>query len=91
MLRYIEANAKRASLVSRAEDWEWSSLRERMNGDRDLLSHSPLPFWLPEGWVEIVNAPLDEIERDNYHVLTQRISLTPLRKLWLAWKTYVRG
>jgi phytoene synthase len=34
---------------------------------------------------------LNEIERDNYHVLTQRISLTPLRKLWLAWKTYVRG
>ena len=34
---------------------------------------------------------LDEIERDNFHVLTQRISLTPLRKLWLAWKTYARG
>jgi phytoene synthase len=34
---------------------------------------------------------LEEIERDNYHVLTQRISLTPLRKLWLAWKTYVRN
>jgi len=34
---------------------------------------------------------LDEIARDNYHVLTQRISLTPLRKLWLAWKTYVRN
>ena len=34
---------------------------------------------------------LDEIARDNYHVLTQRISLTPLRKLWLAWKTYVRS
>ena len=34
---------------------------------------------------------LDEIERDRYQVLTQRISLTPLRKLWLAWKTYVRG
>ena len=34
---------------------------------------------------------LDEIERDNFHVLTQRISLTPLRKLWLAWKTYIRG
>ncbi len=33
---------------------------------------------------------LDEITRDNYHVLNQRISLTPLRKLWLAWKTYVR-
>ena len=34
---------------------------------------------------------LDEIERDGFHVLTQRISLTPLRKLWLAWKTYVRA
>ena len=34
---------------------------------------------------------LTEIERDGYHVLNQRIALTPIRKLWLAWKTYVRG
>lgn len=34
---------------------------------------------------------LDEIARDGYHVLNQKISLTPLRKLWLAWKTYVKG
>ncbi|CUI03023.1 Phytoene synthase [Janthinobacterium sp. CG23_2] len=39
----------------------------------------------------IYRTVLDEIERDNFHVLTQRISLTPLRKLWLAWKTYIRG
>jgi phytoene synthase len=39
----------------------------------------------------IYHTLLDEIERDHFHVLTQRISLTPLRKLWLAWKTYVRG
>ncbi|HEY0490239.1 MAG TPA: presqualene diphosphate synthase HpnD [Telluria sp.] len=39
----------------------------------------------------IYRTVLDEIERDNYHVLNQRISLTPIRKLWLAWKTYVRG
>jgi phytoene synthase len=39
----------------------------------------------------IYRTVLGEIERDGYHVLTQRISLTPLRKLWLAWKTYVRG
>jgi len=24
-------------------------------------------------------------------VLTQRTDLTPLRKLWLAWKTQIRG
>ncbi|MGE5622253.1 MAG: presqualene diphosphate synthase HpnD [Bacillota bacterium] len=34
---------------------------------------------------------LDEIERDGFHVLNQKISLTPIRKLWLAWKTYIRG
>jgi 15-cis-phytoene synthase len=39
----------------------------------------------------IYRALLSEIERDGFHVLTQKISLTPIRKLWLAWKTYVRG
>lgn len=39
----------------------------------------------------IYRALLDEIQRDGFHVLNQKISLTPIRKLWLAWKTYVRG
>ncbi|EXI88804.1 MAG: Dehydrosqualene synthase [Candidatus Accumulibacter regalis] len=34
---------------------------------------------------------LDEIKRDGYQVLTQRTSLTPIRKLWIAWRTWVRG
>ena len=34
---------------------------------------------------------LQEIERDNFQVLHQRISLTPLRKLWLAWKVQALG
>ena len=34
---------------------------------------------------------LDEIERDGYRVLTQRIALTPVRKLWIAWKTWMRA
>nr|WP_217344740.1 presqualene diphosphate synthase HpnD [Noviherbaspirillum sp. L7-7A]MBV0878919.1 presqualene diphosphate synthase HpnD [Noviherbaspirillum sp. L7-7A] len=34
---------------------------------------------------------LTEIEADRFHVLEHKISLTPIRKLWLAWKTYVRG
>ena len=32
---------------------------------------------------------LGEIERDGFKVLTQRTSLTPLRKFWLAWRTWV--
>jgi phytoene synthase len=36
----------------------------------------------------IYQATLAEIVRDNYRVLDQRISLPPLRKLWLAAKTW---
>ena len=30
---------------------------------------------------------LDEIAEDGYRVLEHRIHLTPLRKLWIAWRT----
>ncbi|MCM2309327.1 MAG: presqualene diphosphate synthase HpnD [Sulfuritalea sp.] len=36
----------------------------------------------------IYRATLDEIVRDSFRVLDQRISLPPLRKLWLAGKTW---
>ena len=39
----------------------------------------------------IYSALLDEIERDGYRVLDRRIALTPLRKLWIAWRTWVTG
>jgi phytoene synthase len=34
---------------------------------------------------------LAEIRADGSQVLTQRISLTPIRKLWIAWKTWIKG
>ncbi len=34
---------------------------------------------------------LREIEADGFQVLRQRIALTPLRKLWLAWKMQALG
>lgn len=36
----------------------------------------------------IYRALLKEIRRDGFQVLHQRTSLTPIRKLWLAWKTW---
>lgn len=30
---------------------------------------------------------LDEIKSDGYRVLTHRVALTPVRKLWIAWRT----
>jgi phytoene synthase len=32
---------------------------------------------------------LDEIRRDGCRVLTRRTSLTPVRKLWIAWRTWL--
>jgi phytoene synthase len=37
----------------------------------------------------IYRALLDEIQSDGFHVLTARTSLTPLRKFWIAWKTWI--
>jgi 15-cis-phytoene synthase len=32
---------------------------------------------------------LAEIRRDGFQVLDRRVTLTPMRKLWIAWKTWV--
>ena len=39
----------------------------------------------------IYRTVLDEIKRDGCQVLTQRTSLTPVRKLWIAWRTWAKG
>ena len=37
----------------------------------------------------VYHALLEEIIADKFQVLHQRVSLTPIRKLWLAWSTWV--
>lgn len=39
----------------------------------------------------IYRALLEEIKRDGCQVLNQRTSLTPIRKLWIAWRTWIKG
>jgi phytoene synthase len=39
----------------------------------------------------IYRTTLDEIQRSGCHVLRERVSLTPLRKLWLAYKTWLKN
>lgn len=39
----------------------------------------------------IYQALLAEIRADGSKVLTQRIALTPIRKLWIAWITWLKG
>jgi putative transposase len=63
VLRYVEGNAVRAGLVSRAEQWRWGSLWVRMQGDaeqRSLLT-PPADGW-PHDWLSWVHEPLAEAE-----------------------------
>lgn len=39
----------------------------------------------------IYRAVLVKIEKDGFKVLQKRTSLSPLKKIWLAWKVYVRN
>ena len=39
----------------------------------------------------IYRALLEEIRADGCRVLTHRTTLTPLRKLWIAWRTWTKG
>src|SRR5262245_52738271 len=55
--RYVESNALRARLVTRAEDWPWSSLYQRCKNYYPVpLQAWPIPQ--PSNWIELVNRPI---------------------------------
>lgn len=56
VVRYVERNALRAGLVSRAEDWPWGSLAWR-SGRSPGPELAAVPVPLPAGWVDYVNEP----------------------------------
>jgi putative transposase len=59
--RYVERNALRANLVSRAELWRWSSLWQLHNQHCDVsLYEWPLPR--PSKWLDYVNSTETEAE-----------------------------
>lgn len=63
VMRYIEANALRAGLVTKGEEWIYGSLHERVLTERILLSE-PL-IEIGDDWVNYVNEPMKmyEIEK----------------------------
>ncbi len=62
-VRYVERNALRANLVSKSEEWRWSSLWRRIHGttsQRKILGDWPVPK--PRNWLDYVNKPQTEAE-----------------------------
>ena len=70
--------------VERAEKYYDQALAQLPAGDRK----SQRPGLI---MAAIYRTLLDEIRRENFQVLHQRIALTPVRKLWIAWKTWLFG
>lgn len=61
VLRYVERNPKRARMVARSQDWEWSSLLPTARSGPDgLLSEGPLPK--RSQWTRYVNGVETEAE-----------------------------
>ena len=69
--RYVERNALRAGLVSRAEEWLWGSLARRRG-----LAYGPTlsdgPLMLPVQWLRYVNRPQTEAELESIRRSVQR-------------------
>ncbi len=67
LCRYLEANPLRAKLVRRAQDWRWSSLRQRntrtRTGSGEIGRWPRLSDWpvdRPRNWMDTVNAAILE-------------------------------
>ncbi len=73
LVRYVERNAKRASLVGRAEDWKWSSAHVRLFGttEQRKLLH-PWPAEEPHDYINWLNASQPKEELENIQVAMKR-------------------
>lgn len=71
VLRYVEANAFRAGLVDRAEDWPHSSLYLRRTAPQSRLLH-PWPVAEPADWLDRVNEPMPEKQLEAMKVSIAR-------------------
>ena len=70
--------------IERAENYYDQAMRQLPDVDRKAQRPGLV-------MAAIYRTVLDEIKRDGSRVLNQRTSLTPLRKLWIAWRTWLKG
>jgi len=71
LCRYVEANALRAGLAARAEDWQWSSLWRRAHGSAELPL-SPWPVERSRNWVAWVNRELKDEQLEVIRTSVER-------------------
>jgi phytoene synthase len=97
-------DVKAADLLKREKPWGYSerfTALMRFQAERAHATYDEAMRLLPEAdrvaqkpglmMANIYRTLLREIEAQDFQVLHQRTSLTPLRKLWIAARTHLRG
>ena len=66
LTKYVEANALRAKIVKKAEDWKWGSLYLRLHNKKlaNILL-KPWPLDIPKNYLNLVNRPFPLAVLDN--------------------------
>jgi putative transposase len=71
--RYVERNALKANLVTRAQEWTWGAMRRRRSGPADLKAIlADWPLERPRNWGRFVNKPLTAEEEEALAVSVKR-------------------
>lgn len=71
--RYVERNPKRASLVKKADDWQWGSVWRREHGSSEqkkLLDDWPVPP--PRDYLSFLNEPQTATELESIRTAIRR-------------------
>ena len=97
-------DVKAHELLKRDEPWGYSerfTALMRFQAERAHATYDAAMALLPQAdrvaqkpglmMANIYRTLLREIEDQGFQVLHQRTSLTPLRKLWIATRTHLRG
>ena len=89
--RYIELNPVRARLVSKAEDWPWSSARAHLAGQDDpLVKVGPLLAMIGD-WALSSTVPCAKRNSATFAITRAPVGRWETRRSWHAWKEWSVG
>jgi len=71
-MRYVERNPLRAGMVSRAEHWPYSSLRQRLDASLKTPPLTASPVECGSDWLDRVNQPQTDKEMAELKSAVQR-------------------
>jgi putative transposase len=72
VMRYLESNPLRAKIVSKAQEWMWSSLGSGAGSKGEKVQVSQWPVDRPGDWLRWVNREMEEEEVERLRVSVKR-------------------